>query len=817
MALTKIPSSLLDTASGLDLQGNITLGDNEQIQLGDSSDLQIYHNGTHSYIDDTGTGDLRIKTNFFRVRNSGDTSNIIIADQSGAVTLYHNGDSKLATSSAGATVTGTLTVTGDLDITGNVNSYNVTDLDVTDQTITLGAGQTEANSGGSGIIIDGSNASILWDETNDEWDFNKSVKVSGSIGVTNIVTNKVVKFNGTILDDSIITDNGTSVGIDQPSPSSTYKLDVSGAIRSNTSAPGLTLRETDASNQEWLLGSYGGTFAIRDVTGGTYPVYVEAATPSSTLYLDSTGNVGIGTPNPKTLLDISSDMQSIITLSGTTSNGQGELIGGIYFYSADGSYNGPNNAAKITAVASTGTGADAELIFSTIRGAAEGDDALEAMRIDASGNVGIGTDDPATELHIASGSPILTLQDTDNTEPLATYIDFLDSAGNEHGWIGYGSGSLDTMQIANAYDDIIMYTGTAGAASERMRITSSGNVGIGTDNPGYQLDLRRNDTGTTPSLGIRQIGTGDASMAFQTTTSPYGFIIGVDASDGEKFKISTGVSDIAADTKLAIDTSGNTVIRGSSSNSALHVVGSTLGGILLKQNAQVTYTPADEANFQQGITFENSGSGHAFSIGYGQGGVLKFSYFDNGSTYSEIAQLKPTGDFYPAGSVIMNAGEGISFAATSQASGMSSELLDDYEEGTWTPVLGASATQPSVTYVSTYTAGRYIKIGGMVFATFEVRYTAQSGGSGDARITGLPFTRADVYPDADRGSAADTYGITYPTTADTYGYFLIPRNESYMNINYARSGSTPLNLNITSCGTSSGLGFIRGSITYTVV
>src|SRR6056300_1504648 len=86
------------------------------------------------------------------------------------VETYLDGGTSTPTFST-ATVSGTLTVVGDLDLTGDINSYNVTDLDITDQTITLGAGQTEALSGGSGIIIDGSNASILWDETNDEFDF----------------------------------------------------------------------------------------------------------------------------------------------------------------------------------------------------------------------------------------------------------------------------------------------------------------------------------------------------------------------------------------------------------------------------------------------------------------------------------------------------------------------------------------------------------------------------------------------------------------------------------------------------------------------
>jgi hypothetical protein len=84
-----------------------------------------------------------------------------------------------------------LTVTGDLTITGDINSYNVTDLDVADKTITVGAGQTESNSGGSGIIIDGSNASILWDETNDQFDFNKGINVDSNTLVVDGTNNRV--------------------------------------------------------------------------------------------------------------------------------------------------------------------------------------------------------------------------------------------------------------------------------------------------------------------------------------------------------------------------------------------------------------------------------------------------------------------------------------------------------------------------------------------------------------------------------------------------------------------------------------------------
>ena len=85
------------------------------------------------------------------------------------------------TTDGNATFGGDVTITGQLNITGDIDSYSVTDLDVVDKTITVGAGQIEANSGGSGIVVDGSGASMLWNESSDRFDFNKNVKVTGTL------------------------------------------------------------------------------------------------------------------------------------------------------------------------------------------------------------------------------------------------------------------------------------------------------------------------------------------------------------------------------------------------------------------------------------------------------------------------------------------------------------------------------------------------------------------------------------------------------------------------------------------------------------
>ena len=89
---------------------------------------------------------------------------------------------------------------------------------------------------------------------------------------------------------------------------------------------------------------------------------------------------------------------------------------------------------------------------------------------------------------------------------------------------------------------------------------------------------------------------------------------------------------------------------------------------------------------------------------------------------------------------ISTSGHGIDFSATTDLSGKTSELLDDYEEGTWTPEFGdAYYTSPGTSYNSR--AGTYIKIGRMVLARFHVNFAGCSNSNAGPFISaGLPFT-----------------------------------------------------------------------------
>ena len=104
-------SCLNELRSGEDLT-QLILGDssgvgNNRIKLGDSADLQIYHNGTNSIINDSGTGGIRIQAGPQIVfTNAADTETYAKFNDNGAVELRHDNDIKITTTADGVNVTG---------------------------------------------------------------------------------------------------------------------------------------------------------------------------------------------------------------------------------------------------------------------------------------------------------------------------------------------------------------------------------------------------------------------------------------------------------------------------------------------------------------------------------------------------------------------------------------------------------------------------------------------------------------------------------------------------------------------------------------
>ena len=129
----------------------------------------------------------------------------------------------------------------------------------------------------------------------------------------------------------------------------------------------------------------------------------------------------------------------------------------------------------------------------------------------------------------------------------------------------------------------------------------------------------------------------------------------------------------------------------------------------------------------------------------------------DGSNLTGINAIDGTDLTIGTGDIVFGtAGKGICLGVTSNTDG---NTLDDYEEGTWTPELSAAGI--SVSY--TNRDGKYTKIGNSVHITFRLRVSSHSGGSGEYRINGLPFTSSN--PGGDHIGISTMAWENHPTTS----------------------------------------------------
>ena len=111
----------LSTTTNVTVGANATFVDNGKAIFGAGSDLQIYHDGSNSYISELGTGQLFVNTNSFRLLNTGGSENLLSAYENAQVELFYDNIKRLETLTDGAKVTGNLEVTG--TITGSGGSF----------------------------------------------------------------------------------------------------------------------------------------------------------------------------------------------------------------------------------------------------------------------------------------------------------------------------------------------------------------------------------------------------------------------------------------------------------------------------------------------------------------------------------------------------------------------------------------------------------------------------------------------------------------------------------------------------------------------
>ena len=194
-------------SSTLTMGSHIFLQDNDYVQLGSSQDLQIYHDGSNSYIDDTGTGDLRLRASNDLLLEKYTGEVMLNCNVDAGVDLYYDNVIKLSTTSGGININGAINAVDDITIAGSVyhegdtNSYfgfHATDqwrvvtggtemLEVNDSYILLGANtrgnvQTANVNGGSTPNFYTYN-SFVWTLTGNTTLSNPSTETGGMSGV----------------------------------------------------------------------------------------------------------------------------------------------------------------------------------------------------------------------------------------------------------------------------------------------------------------------------------------------------------------------------------------------------------------------------------------------------------------------------------------------------------------------------------------------------------------------------------------------------------------------------------------------------------
>jgi hypothetical protein len=151
----------------------------------------------------------------------------------------------------------------------------------------------------------------------------------------------------------------------------------------------------------------------------------------------------------------------------------------------------------------------------------------------------------------------------------------------------------------------------------------------------------------------------------------------------------------------------------------------------------------------------------------------------------------------------------IPFPAT-QNSSADPNTLDDYEEGTWTPVFSSSPAPSGVTY--TTQQGHYTKIGNIVTCFVNLVLTSKgTGGGGSARFTGLPFTSAALATPA-FGQASGISNVTL-SSGRTWIYLSVSPNTTLATFAECGSGAAVANVTWGNCSDTTR---VTGCFTYMV-
>lgn len=435
------------------------------------------------------------------------------------------------------------------------------------------------------------------------------------------------------------------------------------------------------------------------------------------------GNVGIGTSDPYSSLTVRGTGNSInLDLNSTTTGSNSSIV-----WNGSTSDSNPNYSVAITGYRE-GSGAAGALGLKTRNGTSG--NLEERMLIDSSGNVGIGETSPSSKLDIGLTSSFNQIS--------GKYIDYrqVGDGTNEGYLLLIPAHTTGTTGAKRFNGTIVADRGSTINGNESMRARI--NVFAAYTNNQGMLELFGNADHYFSKLVIVTFSGVDYIAAYfeQTGGGPANGIFIEDAIvaglDSNCLTIKYG-SEINAvvDSNFGSITSnilGKVGIGTSAPSGDLHIESDNLSTtqIIMKSTA------AGGKEYHLNCTANSS------SIGGGKFAIRDFT----ANAYRMIIDSNvevTTGNL-----VIGTAGKGIDFSASSHfggtggGTGMSSELLDDYEEGTFTPAF--IDTNGDATFTHDLQKGRYTKVGDCVYFSLTIGTDSVTAGTGDLKISGLPFT-----------------------------------------------------------------------------